>query len=71
MIKRKLFTLFLIAATINQSFAAGNGLSGINEATSMARLSVLSAVSRSIPSGRAVIPTPPRLPPHGSEHVSF
>jgi len=35
MIKRKLFTLFLIAATINQSFAAGNGLSGINEATSM------------------------------------
>lgn len=36
MIKRKLFTLFLIAATINQSFAAGgNGMAGINEATSM------------------------------------
>ena len=35
MIKRKLFTLLLIAATVTNSFAAGNGMAGINEATSM------------------------------------
>ena len=35
MIKRKLFTLLLIAATVSNSFAAGNGMAGINEATSM------------------------------------
>ena len=35
MTKRKLFTLLLIAATVTNSFAAGNGMAGINEATSM------------------------------------
>ena len=35
MIKRKLFTLLRIAATVTNSFAAGNGMAGINEATSM------------------------------------
>ena len=35
MIKRKIFTLLLIAATVSNSFAAGNGMAGINEATSM------------------------------------
>ncbi len=29
MIKRKLFTLLLIAATVSNSFAAGNGMAGI------------------------------------------
>ena len=33
--KRNIFALLLIAATVSNAFAAGNGLSGINEATSM------------------------------------
>ncbi len=67
------------------AFAAGNGLSGINEATSMVTsyfdpgtkliyaigaVVGLIGVSRSIPSGRAVIPIPLRLPPRGSGPAS-
>lgn len=35
MIKRKFLTMLLIAATVTNSLAAGNGMAGINEATSM------------------------------------
>lgn len=35
MIKRKILFALMIAATVTNSFAAGNGMAGINEATSM------------------------------------
>ena len=82
--RRPIAAMLLLTAAI-QMFAAGNGLSGINEATSMVTsyfdpgtnwctqsvlLSVSSAVSRFTPNGRVATPTRARLPPHGSEPVS-
>ncbi len=81
-------TLALLTALLSatRASAAGNGLSGINEATSMvtsyfdpgtklvyaigAVVGLSSAASRFTPNGRVATPTLTRLPPHGSERVS-